>query len=236
MRLNFAEIWYLNTYFLSLTQKICIMKLRIAELLQDKGLRMKDLADKMGMDLSNLKKSLSGNPKLSTLVEVATALSVETHELFTANLPSRPKGIAVIGGRTYALINVPTVVQVPAYDNYSLLRLDIESFVKKSISREEANAFCAIVEGYELVSIVYDYSGHQFITTLYYGDSMSKTSSYDLLEYDEWNGKNNDDPICNLEQLCGDIIAQVEEGVPFKFKDYAAHADREESLDQDDEF
>ena len=203
--------------------------LRINELLQEKGLRIKDLADKMGTDVSNLKKSLSNNPKLSTLHEVATALSVELHELFTANLPSRPKGIAVIGGRTYAIIDVPTVVQIPSYDNYTVLRRDIVAFIQQSVAGDEPRAFGAIVEGYELVSLVYDYDGHKFILTLYYGDSLSKTTSYDMLEYDDLKNGEDSDPECNIEQLGGDIIAQVEDGVPIKFKDYSPRADWEGS-------
>lgn len=189
---------------------------------------MKDLADKMGTNLSNLKKCLANNPTLATLQSVASALSVEVYELFTPNLPSTPKGIAVIGGRTYAIINVPTVVQIPSYDNYAVLRKDIVEFVQRSVDGDESRAFGAIVEGYELVSLVYDYDGHKFLLTQYYGESLSKTTSYDLLEYDEWkDGKEDGDPECNIDQLKGDIIAQVEDGVPIKFKDYSTKADWE---------
>ena len=76
------------------------MELRIKDLLQEQGLRMSDLADRLGTNQSNLTKSLAKNPTLSTLEDVAKALKVEMHELFTPNIPSRPTGIAVVGGRT----------------------------------------------------------------------------------------------------------------------------------------
>jgi malate dehydrogenase len=104
------KIWYFDTDALSLRKITDMEKLRIKELLKEKGLSMKDLADKTGLDQSNLVKSLSNNPKLSTLQEVAKALRVEMHELFNANSPSGPTGIAIIGGRSYAMMAMPTVI------------------------------------------------------------------------------------------------------------------------------
>ena len=109
------------TKTLSLTEKHRDMELRIKDLLQEQGLRMADLADKLGMNQSNLVRSLSTNPKLSTLQDIAHALNVEMHELFTPNLPSRPKGIMVVGGRAYDLVESVQTIQVPFYTEYSKL-------------------------------------------------------------------------------------------------------------------
>ena len=58
------------------------MKLRVKELCKERGLRMSDLADRMGVDQANLTASLKGNPTLSRLQDVANVLGVELPELF----------------------------------------------------------------------------------------------------------------------------------------------------------
>ena len=51
---------------------------------------MSDLADKMGMNQSNLQKSLAGNPTVDRLQEVATALNVQLGELFPSSVMMPP--------------------------------------------------------------------------------------------------------------------------------------------------
>lgn len=205
------------------------MELRIKELLQEQGLRMADLADRMGMNQSNLVRSLSTNPKLSTLQDVAKALNVQMHELFTPNLPSKPNGITSIGGRTYAMVEMPSVVQVPLYNNYAELRKDVGNFIANRIRIREGhtNAFCAYVGGYELMSLVYDRAETKFILTLYYGDMESETYFYDRMEYAKWKDGNEQEPVWDIEQMTLDIISDIENVVPFKFGEYTTPADRE---------
>ena len=205
------------------------MELRIKDLLQEQGLRMADLADKLGMNQSNLVRSLSTNPKLSTLQDIAHALNVEMHELFTPNLPSRPKGVAVIGGKAYDLVESAQTVQVPFYTEYAKLRKNIKSFISGCVKTKEGNtnAFCAYVGGYELVSLVYDGANTRFILTLYYGDMESETSIYDRLEYNEWKNGEDNEPVWNVEQITWDIIGCIENDVPFKYGEYTTPADRE---------
>ena len=213
------------------------MELRIKELLREQGLRMADLADRMKMDPSNLKKSLGNNPKLSTLQDVAKALNVQIHELFTPNLPTRPKGVVFVDGHSYALVEMPCVVQIPTYSNYAGLRKDIERYVKGTVTDERTNAFCAVVDGFELVSLVYDCGSQKFILTLYYSDAMSKTFFYDLMEYAEWKDEKGKDPVLNLDDVCGQIINDIETVVPYEYKEYTTPADRESmSLEQEGEF
>ena len=217
------------TKTLSLGKNTTDMELRIKELLREQGLRMTDLADRMGMNQSNLVRSLTTNPKLSTLQDVAKALNVQMHELFTPNLPSKPNGIASIGGRTYALVDMPSVVQVPSYNNYAELRKDVSTFITNRIRTNEGrtNAFCAFVGGFELMSLVYDRSNSQFILSLYYGDMESETLFYDKMEYAKWNEGDDQEPDWDVEQMMGEIISDIENLVPFKYGDYTTSADRE---------
>lgn len=206
------------------------MELRIKELLQEQGLRMADLADRLGMNQSNLVRSLSTNPKLSTLQDVANALNVQLHELFTPNLPSRPRGIVVVGGKAYDLVESRQTIQVPFYADYSKLRKDVRSFISNSINAKDGstNAFCAYVGGYELMSLVYDRANARFILTLYYGGDMkSENLFYDRLEYAIWKNGKDKEPDWDVEQMMGEVMSDVENLVPFKYGDYTTPADRE---------
>lgn len=60
------------------------MELRIKELLKEKGMMHKELAEKLGVTDIALRASLKGNPTVSTLEKVADALSVSVPELFAA--------------------------------------------------------------------------------------------------------------------------------------------------------
>lgn len=204
------------------------MELRIKELLQEQGLRMSDLADRLGTNQSNLTKSLAKNPTLSTLEDVAKALKVEMHELFTPSMPSRPTGIAVVGRKTYGMVDMSNIVHIPSYDNYTTLRRDIRAFVKSSVSDDKINAFRALVGGYELVSLIYDKGNKQVILTLYYGDSESKTFFYDLMEYAEWKNKNEAEPVWNLDDMIGEIQRDIEGAVPSPYGEQAASYDEGE--------
>ena len=58
------------------------MDLRIKELLKEKGLLHKELAEKLGVTDIALRASLKGNPTVGTLEKVAAALGVTVSELF----------------------------------------------------------------------------------------------------------------------------------------------------------
>ena len=198
------------------------MELRVMELLRKQGLRISDLADRMGTDQSNLKKSLANNPKLSTLQDVAKALGVDLHELFTGDRPSRPSGIAVIGGKTYGIAEMGSVVQMPSYSDYSTLRKDVREFVLDSVKEAKSNAFGAFVHSFELFSLVYDDKTRVFILGLFYGNAQAKTFFFDKMEYAEWKNGKDADPDWNLEEMTKDIINTIEGYVSSQSKEPSA--------------
>ena len=58
------------------------MELRIKEICKEKGLLLKDLAEKMGIAKESLTRIIKGNPQLSTLENIANALGVQVSDLF----------------------------------------------------------------------------------------------------------------------------------------------------------
>ena len=56
--------------------------LQLKDLLRHKGMTAKELAVKIGISEGALSKSLSGNPTLERIEQIASALSVSVPELF----------------------------------------------------------------------------------------------------------------------------------------------------------
>lgn len=66
------------------------MNYRIKDLCKEKGITLSELADKIEMKSANLSASLSekGNPTISTLQKIATALNVPVSALFDEIQPN----------------------------------------------------------------------------------------------------------------------------------------------------
>ena len=117
------------------------MELRVKELCKARGLRMSDLADKMGVDPANLSASLKGNPTLSRLNDVAKILGVGVAELF-----EKPKaddsidGFVEMEGETARIREVPDLMnlscrlmEIPYYDKVSAMRDAVALFVYSAV-------------------------------------------------------------------------------------------------------
>lgn len=55
---------------------------KIKEILKDRGMTMQQLAERLGIHRTNLSTSLSGNPTLSRLEDIAIILDVQLKDLF----------------------------------------------------------------------------------------------------------------------------------------------------------
>lgn len=83
------------------------MKLRVREICKLKGITMKELAEKMGINPITLSQSLYGNPTLSRLMEVARILDVDVADLFRETKPKNDvHGCIYINGEAFLIKNV----------------------------------------------------------------------------------------------------------------------------------
>ena len=166
------------------------MENRVKEICKSKGLRMSDLAERVGMSQSNLSTTLRRNPKLSTLKDIADALGIRVSDIIDPQRATSEAGVVIINGETYVLSKPsPEVVQVPVFKDYSVLRAVVKEFVNKSIKGAKNSAICGLVETFELFNLHYDAEAERFHLTLCYGNGLVHTSSYDKLEYsssEEW--------------------------------------------------
>lgn len=58
------------------------MELRVKDICKEKGLLLKDLAERLGVTDVGLRKQIQGNPTIETLQKIAEALQVDFVELF----------------------------------------------------------------------------------------------------------------------------------------------------------
>ncbi len=58
------------------------MKLRIKEICKEKGITITSLAEALGVTQESMSRTINGNPTITTLDKIATALGVEVADLF----------------------------------------------------------------------------------------------------------------------------------------------------------
>ena len=72
----------------------------LREIAKAKGLKLSDIAARMGTTVSNLLTSVKGNPTVSKIQDIAGALGVGVSDLLTLR-PEAAKGLVVIDGKTW---------------------------------------------------------------------------------------------------------------------------------------
>lgn len=200
------------------------MENRIKAILKAKGLRMADLANRIGMGQSNLIASIRNNPKLSTLEEICKALGIEMVELFGGKV-EKGEGIIILGGKTYSVSKpVPRTVQLPAYTDYTILRNDLKQFIKTSIKEQVVASICGMVEDFEFFTLVYDQDTssevgspfyEKFTLAICYGNKQTWTRQYDLLEYSKDGNLKWDVPAVMsdiINDIEGYVLGQIGQG------------------------
>ena len=73
---------------------------KVKELCKNKGITIKELAEKMDIAPESLSRAINGNPQLSTIRKIAEALGVSVTDLFDRN-EDELLAIVVCAGTTY---------------------------------------------------------------------------------------------------------------------------------------
>ncbi len=191
----------------------------LREICKRKGLKLSDIAERVGAGQSNLITSLKGNPTFSKLEDVAAALQVSVAELLTMR-PDSAQGIAIIDGQTYQL-SKPAVatVQLPSFARYDTLHEELKAFIKKCLNGTESDSKMGIVETMEVFSLSYDPEAAKFILALCYSDGKTVTQIYDKMEYCDWGQDDSEeDATWNLDDITEEIINDIEGWVPTKLQ------------------
>lgn len=90
------------------------MKYRINEICRERGMFLKDLADKMGRTPESLSRSLNNGTTTKMLQEIADALGVEVFELFEGyssenNIEDSTIGIIRHNGESYEINSIEDI-------------------------------------------------------------------------------------------------------------------------------
>ena len=78
-------------------------KLRIREILKDRGMTITDLANKIGGNREVVSRALNGNPTYSLLANIAAALELNIQDLFVSEDKQCLQGLIVCNGKTYTI-------------------------------------------------------------------------------------------------------------------------------------
>ena len=184
------------------------MKLKINEILKERGMRMADLAKKLNVDQSNLSTSLKGNPKLSTLADVASALGVEVQELFPETKPSFTAGTLQMGDKHYVLVPVE-VSEKPFIFRSERFLEEVERFTLRCIRDRKTIYICGLYEGYYPFALLNDSkSGHLLFSFCPEGDDY-RTTVYDPQKMYASNNLYTDELVANY--IARDIKNDIEE-------------------------
>ena len=194
----------------------------LKDICRAKGLTVTDVANRMGADPSNLLSSIKGNPKLSTLQDIADALQISISELLTRR-PEKATGVAIIDGQVFQVSKpAANVVQLPVYERYSDLRDEIKEFVAKSIEADKTCSKMGMVETHEVFSLVYDHHKSIFYLSLCYADGKTHTCTYDKFEFCNWREEDTDETVqWDLQAITQEIITDVEGVVLQKLEESA---------------
>ena len=186
---------------------------------RQKGFTLTDVANRMATSPSNLLSSVKGNPTISKLQDIASALQVSVSELLTMR-PEKAQGIAIIDGKAFQLSKpASSTVQLPIYDRYDTLREEIKAFIKKCVEGSEREAKMGLVETMEVFSLVYDPDAAKFYLSLCYADGKTFTIAYDKYEYCNCDKiKAKDEAPWHLACITEEIINDIEGCVPSKLQ------------------
>jgi len=192
----------------------------LREICKRKGLRLSDIADRVGTSQSNLVSSVKGNPTISRLQDIASALQVSISELLTLH-PEKASGIVVLDGQTFQISRPnANVVQIPQYERYDIFRNEISTFIRGCIEGEETKSKMGMLESFEVFSLVFDYHKQVFHLSLCYGDGKTLTCSYDKLEFcGDWRDDDTEETVrWDTDYLIQEIINDLEGAVISKLE------------------
>ena len=185
----------------------------LREIAKAKGLKLSDIAARMGTTVSNLLTSVKGNPTVSKIQDIAEALGVGVSDLLTLR-PESAQGLVVIDGKTWQIARPSdAVVQIPTYNRYDVLRGDVRVFIARAVEGKDTVSMSGIVETMELFCLLYDGYNGVFHLSLCYGGGLAMTLSYDRLEFCDAS-KDVDGGVWDVGQVTEEIINDLEGAVP----------------------
>lgn len=140
--------------------------------MKERGMKMSDLAIKLGVNQSNLTKCLDGNPTLSRLSDISEALGVSIQELFPEVHAAEPiapvphVGVLKMDGKRFGLIPLEDDETKTLLDTLSLTADELEEkiadYVKECNIDGKTRAFFGILSDRPIV-FFYDQKSQRYL-------------------------------------------------------------------------
>ena len=196
----------------------------VKEICKAKGLKMADLAQKVGMSQSNLMTALRRNPKLSTLQEIADALGVGVADIVDRKTSVDTVGMMVVNGETFSVVRPSArAVRIPVFRDYGELRGAVRHFITKSVEEEISGVVWGLVDN-QMLHLLYDAICANFHLSLCYGSGEVFVTQYDLEMY-------GNDGEWNLSEVIEDVINDIDGAVNEKVAGRMDKAETEQDSD-----
>ena len=181
----------------------------VKEICKSKGLKMADLAQKVGMSQSNLMTAIRRNPKLSTLQDIADALGVGVSAIVERKTSVETVGMIVVNGETLSVVRPSArAVRIPVFRDYGELRGLVRNFISQSIGEEKNGVLWGLIDN-QMLHLLYDAFYANFHLSLHYGNGEVFMAQYDVEMY-------GSEGVWNLSEVMEDVINDIEGAVNAK--------------------
>ena len=170
---------------------------------------MANLASKLNTDQSNLKKKIEGNPTLSTLQEIASALDVSVRDLLPNGEPSLREGVLRVGDRHFALVPVE-MPEAPYIYNPTRFYSAVKEFVLDCLKRKDKTiSFCGLYGGVCPFALVYEHESRRLLFSFCHTGERCNTWVYNPQEKTLMLANFTDELIA--DSIARSIINDIEE-------------------------
>lgn len=171
--------------------------LRVREILESRGMLMKDFAEQIGITRETLTRALKGNPQYNTLKMIADGLGVSVPELFKSCAPAQVKpdvnGYIEIKGEIHPVRNqeqfmavyekVDGIVHIPYFEKKDTCASALRGFCLRSVKDGRSGSRMMRFGIGEVFTLSYDAESEKFSLTLCIGDGQLKFRIFDTVEY-----------------------------------------------------
>ncbi len=182
----------------------------LLKILKERGMRMSNLAAKLGMDQSNLSKKLRKDPKVSLVESIARTLDVPVSTFFPETPPAAPAGVLDMGGKRFALVPLPDEVAgeqdtPPEASKLTpeILQERICSLAQQCLKDGRTRAIYGFLSDH-LVVVLYDAASKRYLRLLWEDDGEVTHLDYPLHGFDD-----ESDAEWDSEQLAELIVNDI---------------------------
>lgn len=194
--------------------------LRVKEILKERKVKMKELAEQINITPESLTRALNGNPQFSTLKKIADYLDVPIRDLFTGK--KAPKYNFKMKGcvfcdeemftfksrhelESYLIGSEKGMVHIPSFPLVDYCKDDIKNFIDQSISKNKSGAIMIRCGISQVFTLTYDAMSKRFSLTQCIAKGEIKFKMFEVKDFLSGNSFTRQDFCQLLEAIHSEI-------------------------------